>query len=279
MRFYIFVVLVSLTFSCGNNPRPKTNFKPSESKYSSKETYPRFYDYEIVNSYKHDKNAFTQGLVFHREYLYEGTGGSKVNDDNFFSSLRKVDIKTGKILQKRNLADNFFGEGIAILKNKIYQLTWHSGIAFVYDLDSFKLLKEHRYNGEGWGLTTDGVNLLQSDGTHIIRVVNPDDFKTSRVIEVLDENQKPLMKLNELEYIKDEIWANVWETSKIARIDPKSGKLLGWIDFKTLVDDETARTEEANVLNGIAYDEASDRLFVTGKKWSRLFEVKVKTRK
>jgi glutamine cyclotransferase len=231
------------------------------------------YDYEIVKTYPHDAKAFTQGLQFHDGVLYEGTGGKQ--DDPYTSSLRKVELETGRVVQKHDLAPEYFGEGITILNDKIYQLTWREMTAFEYDLKDFKLLREIRYSGEGWGLTNDGTNLIMSDGTHVIRFVNPQDFKTVRTIVVNDEKGRPLMQLNELEYVKGEIWANVWETGWIVRIDPATGKLLGRIDLDKLADEEQSKNRKADVLNGIAYDAASDRLFVTGKLWSRLFEVKV----
>jgi len=264
-------------FSCGGNARKTTHTpKPKATKVSGKVPT---YGYEIVNAYSHDSNAFTQGLVFWNGFLYEGTGGSKARGDDFFSSLRKVELKTGKVLKKLNLANEYFGEGIVILDDKIYQLTWQSGIVFVYNLDNFKLLKEFRYSGEGWGLTTDGTNLFQSDGTHVIRIINPRDYKTTRTIVVFDEKRKPIMKLNELEYVNGEIWANIWQQNRIARINPENGKLLGWIDLSKLAKGEEKRTRDANVLNGIAFDQASGRLFVTGKKWSRLFEIRLKLKK
>lgn len=234
------------------------------------------YDVEIVGTYPHDAKAFTQGLIFHEGFLYEGTGGSRARGDNFYSSLRKVDLATGKVLQKFDLADDYFGEGITILNGKVYQVTWHEKTAFVYDLNDFKLLKEFRYPGEGWGLTNDGTNLIMSDGTHVIRFLNPENFELVRTISVFNDKRKPVMQLNELEYINGEIWANVWQEDVILRIDPNSGQLLGRIDLEKIVENETKSSRDADVLNGIAYDAANDRIFITGKKWRRLFEIKVK---
>lgn len=279
MRSYILILFVLLMFSCngslvenGNNP---VNENQNTNTSTSSEV--PVYTFEIVKEYKHDKNAFTQGLVFHDGFLYEGTGGDK--GDDFDSSLRKVDFETGKVLQKFDLSDDYFGEGIAILNDKIYQLTWKSGICFIYNLSDFKFIKELRYNGEGWGITTDGTSLFMSDGTQIIQVLNPETFERERAIVVFDEDRKPIFRLNELEYIKGEIWANVWQEGKIARIDPKDGKLLGWIDMSKLMDEQMRESRDADVLNGIAYDEANDRIFVTGKKWKRLFEIKVVPKK
>jgi glutaminyl-peptide cyclotransferase len=271
MRFYLFFVFIAVTLSCGNSPGGPNINPPINAKKPT--TAVPAYNYEIVKTYPHDPKAFTQGLEYRNGLLYEGTGGKK--GDDFFSSLRKVEFATGKVAQKYDLPREYFGEGITILSDKIYQLTWREMTAFVYDVNDFKLLRELRYSGEGWGLTNDGTNLIMSDGTHVIRIVNPEDFKTIRTIVVNDETGKPVMQLNELEYVKGEIWANVWQTGWIMRIDPATGKLLGRIDLNSLADDEMKNNEDADVLNGIAYDEAGDRLFVTGKMWKRLFEIKI----
>lgn len=264
-------------FSCNgsssNSTKPVNSSIPTTTTSTNGKDVP-VYTYEVVNKYKHDKEAFIQGLVFHNGFLYEGTGGDA--GDDFDSSLRKVEIETGKVLKKFDLSDDYFGEGVVVHNDKIYQLTWKSGICFVYDLNDFKLLKEMRYSGEGWGLTSDGTNFYQSDGTHIIRVINPETFKTTRTIVVFDENKKPLFRLNELEYIKGELWANVWQQSKIARINPKDGKLLGWIDLSPLTKEQQKKSKDVDVLNGIAYDSENDRLFVTGKLWRNLYEIKIK---
>ncbi|HXH69849.1 MAG TPA: glutaminyl-peptide cyclotransferase [Pyrinomonadaceae bacterium] len=239
------------------------------------------YTYEIVNQFKHDSKAFTQGLVVHNGFFYESTG--QYGD----STIRKVEIESGKVLQKRDLSENYFAEGITILNGKIYQITWRENIGFVYDLNDFKLLKEFRYQGEGWGLTNDGKNLILSDGTHVIRFLDPETFQTVRTISVFREVEKPLLDLNELEYVKGEIWANIWRADDpqilgkpnyIARIDPNSGKILGWIDLGNISPDDVRRNPSSNTLNGIAYDEATDRIFVTGKNWKKLFEIKVKAK-
>lgn len=248
------------------------NLGSNASNKSTAERAPE-YTYEIVKTYNHDTNAFTQGLVVYNGFFYEGTGGRR--NDNFHSSLRKVEIETGKVVQKIDLAGEYFGEGITILKDKVYQLTWQENTAFVYDVSDFKLLRELRYSSEGWGLTNDGTNLLMSDGSHLIRIINPDNFEVIRTIPVLDEKGKPIMDLNELEYVKGELWANVWQKDWIARIDPNSGKLLGRIDLNKLAEEEEDASPKAEVLNGIAYDAAADRLFVTGKRWKHLLEIKV----
>ncbi len=232
------------------------------------------YTVEIVKTFPHDANAFTQGLVVHNGFFYEGTGGYR-GSDTFTSSLRKVEIETGKVLQKYDLAAQYFGEGITIFNGKIYQITWNEGAAFVYDLNDFKLLKELKYQGEGWGLTHDGTHLIMTDKTHIIRFINPETFETVRSLAVFDEKGKPAMELNELEFIKGEIWANVWGETYIYRIDPLTGKVTGKIDLEKISAEQTGSSMD-NVLNGIAYDEANDRIFITGKKWNKIFEIKLK---
>lgn len=272
--FIIFAALFAL--GCGNEPGPNKNVNVNNpSKTVS--TVPTF-TYEIVNTFPHDPKAFTQGLIFHNGFFYESTGQYEE------STLRKVEIATGKILQQTPLGDDFFGEGAAILGDKIFQLTWREGTAFVYDVADLKPIKELRYTGDGWGLTTDGTHLIMSDGTHVIRFVDPETFKTVRTITVNREDGRPLMQINELEFIKGEIWANIWHSEKpqtlgrpnhIARIDPTSGKLLGFIDLSGISPEDQRRDSE-NTLNGIAYDAAADRIFVTGKNWTKLYEIKIK---
>lgn len=276
MRTLIITFAALVAISCGNEPVPNKNTAVNNSS-KSVSTVPTF-TYEIVNTFPHDPKAFTQGLIFHNGFLYESTGQYEE------STLRKVDIATGKIVQQTPLGDDFFGEGAAILDDKLYQVTWREGTAFVYNLADLKPIKELRYTGEGWGLTTDGTNLIMSDGTHVIRLVDPDTFKTVRTIVVNREDGRPLMQINELEYVKGEIWANIWHSENpqtlgrpnhIARIDPASGKLLGFIDLSGISPEDQRRDSE-NTLNGIAYDAAADRIFVTGKNWAKLYEIKVK---
>jgi len=229
------------------------------------------YTYEVINAYPHDTAAFTQGLVFDHGALYESTGL------NGSSSLRRVELETGKVLNQKKVPDEFFAEGLALFNGRLFQLTWQTQRGFVYDLDSFNMIREFSYTGEGWGLTHDAGSLIMSDGTSQIRFLNPDTFEVQRVIRVQD-NGHDITQLNELEYIKGEIYANVWLTDRIARIDPKSGKVLAWIDLSGILSSDD-HTGSGAVLNGIAYDEASDRLFVTGKLWPKLFEIKVKQRR
>ncbi len=219
----------------------------------------------MVATYPHDPEAFTQGLVFLNNRLFESTGL------NGQSTLREDNLETGKVLRQISVPDQYFAEGLAILDNKAYQLTWQSHKGFVYDLETFKLEKEFQYDGEGWGLATDGKSLILSDGTSQIRFLDPETFKVQRTINVTLRGN-PLKELNELEYIKGEIYANVWQTFAVVRIDPATGYVTGMIDFTGLLAPSDIKPD-TDVLNGIAYDSAHDRLFVTGKKWPKLFEV------
>jgi glutamine cyclotransferase len=187
--------------------------------------------------------------------------------------LCRLELKTGKVQKKVDVAREFFAEGMTIFGDKIYQLTWQAHKGFVYSLKDFDRLSEFTYEGEGWGLTNDGHSLIMSDGTNKIRFIDPMSFRVLRSVEVYDHNQ-PLMELNELEYIKGEIYANIWHSDKIVRIDPANGKILAWIDLAGLRKPEDADNDD-NVLNGIAYDEKNDRLFVTGKRWSRMYEIRL----
>ena len=224
--------------------------------------------YTIVHTYPHDPEAFTQGLVFVDGQLYESTGL------NGHSSLRMDDLETGKPQQIQPVPQKYFAEGLTDWKSNLIQLTWTSGVAFVYDRFSFRILRSFHYSGEGWGLTQDGKNLILSDGTAVLRFLNPETFQVTRRITVTDHG-KPVKNLNELEYIHGEIYANVWYSNKIARISPQTGKVVSWIDLSSLVASLNLQDSSA-VLNGIAYDAQHDRLFVTGKLWPKLFEIKVK---
>ena len=223
--------------------------------------------YRIVNTYPHDPEAFTQGLVFADDILYEGTGLRGQ------SSLRKVDLVSGNILQIRNLPPRYFGEGITVFGNKVIQLTWQAKIGFVYDKKTFQLLGGFNYPTDGWGITHDGNRLIMSDGTSTLRLLDPQTFKEVARIEV-HSTDGPVTRLNELEYVKGEIYANVWRTDRIARISPQTGKVLGWIELGGLLSPED-RGRRIDVLNGIAYDAKNDRLFVTGKLWPKLFEIEL----
>lgn len=228
---------------------------------------PPVYGYQIVHTFPHDPAAFTEGLVFESGFLYEGTGlyGQ--------STLRKTQLETGKVLQLHDLPADVFGEGITIFGDRLIQLTWKSQLGYVYDKQAFRLVREFGYPTEGWGITHDGKNLIMSDGTATLYFLNPDTFERTRQIEVHND-LGPVTRLNELEYIQGEIYANVWQTDRIARIAPDTGQVLGWIDLNGLLSAQD-RITPVDVLNGIAYDAEHDRLFVTGKLWPKLFEIKL----
>ncbi len=233
------------------------------------------YGYEVVHVYPHDPTAFTEGLFYLNGFLYESTGL-----DLGRSSLRKVKLETGEVLQKYQWPDQYFGEGIVKWKDKLYQLTYKSEVGFVFDFDTFQKKGEFHYTGQGWAFTTDGRKIYMDgsraveseDSDPEIRIWDPDTLQETGVIKVMDEG-RPVRNINELEWVKGEIYANIWQTDKIARIDPKSGKVVGWIDLSGLLTPQ--ESQQADVLNGIAYDAEHDRLFVTGKLWPKLFEIKL----
>ena len=224
----------------------------------------KLHTYEIVKAYPHDTNAFTEGLIFQNGVLYEGTGlyGE--------SELKKMELENGNILQSHSLPDNFFGEGITIFDEKIIQLTWLENTGFVYDEATLKLLANLTYATQGWGITTDGKKLIMSDGTSKLYFLDPETYQTTETVEVQDQSE-PLSGLNELEYVKGDIYANIYKQKKIAIIDIISGQVKSWVDLNGLSDPSDSNPD--NVLNGIAYDVNGDRLFVTGKRWTQLFEI------
>jgi len=228
---------------------------------------PTFWRYRVVNTFPHDPQAWTQGLVFEDGFLFEGTGLPGR------SQLRKVELRTGNVLQQRSLRDEFFGEGITIWSSRIIQLTYQSRVGFVYDKESFEPLREFHYPTEGWGLTHDGKRLIMSDGTPMLYFLDPETLERTNRMMVFDGHD-PVWGLNELEYVDGLVYANIWPTDRIARIEPASGKVVGWIDMTGLLSQQDRRGSE-DVLNGIAYDPAGRRLFVTGKLWSKLFEIKL----
>jgi glutamine cyclotransferase len=223
--------------------------------------------WKIVNTYPHDPEAFTQGLVYEKGFLYESTGLQG------HSSLRKVELQTGKVVKSYSLPPSFFGEGLTIFGDRIIQLTWQSRVGFVYHRDSFALLRTFSYATEGWGLTHDGRRLFMSDGSDTLYLWDPDTFREeSRVI--VRDGGRPVRGLNELEFVEGRLYANVYPTDRIAAIDPGTGRFEGWIDLGGLVTMED-RLRRAEVANGIAYDAAGKRLFVTGKRWNKLFEIRI----
>jgi glutaminyl-peptide cyclotransferase len=225
----------------------------------------------VVRSYPHDPTAYTQGLLYRDGFLFESTGL------HGRSTLRKVTLETGAVVQQHRLDAAYFAEGLAEWNGQLVQLTWKSKIAFAYDLASFAPRRTFGYASEGWGLTRDREGFILSDGTDQLRFLHPDTFREVRRVTVADGGV-PVRELNELEYIRGEVYANVWHTDRIARIEPQSGRVTGWIDLRGLMSTAYRLDPEA-VLNGIAYDAAGSRLFVTGKLWPRLFEIQVVARK
>ena len=223
------------------------------------------YGYEVVNVYPHDPGAFTQGLVYHEGMLFEGTGRYGESD------IREVELETGNVIRKREIADQYFGEGIALWDEELIQLTWRSHVGFVYDRETFARQREFSYPTEGWGLTHDGERLIMSDGSSALFFLNPETLERTGRVQVEDDGE-PIDQLNELEHIDGKVYANVWQTDRIAIIDPDSGRVTAWIDLPGLLD-PADRTPRTDVLNGIAYDAENDRLFVTGKYWPKLFEI------
>jgi glutamine cyclotransferase len=226
------------------------------------------YGVEVVRRLPHDSQAFTQGLLYQNGYLYESTGLEGR------SSIRRVELETGRVLQQHDIPAQYFGEGIVAWGGKLIELTWRSGVGFVYDLETFALEKQFAYRGEGWGLTHDGRRLIMSDGTPELRFLDPETLQETGRITVTDQGQ-PVGNLNELEYVRGEVYANVWLTDRIARIDPATGTVTGWIDLTGLLTAADRARGPTDVLNGIAYDAEGDRLFVTGKLWPALFEVRL----
>ncbi len=229
------------------------------------QTIPEF-KIEVLKKYPHDPHAFTQGLEYFEGFLYESTG------ETGQSSVRKVELETGKVLQKTDLSAEYFGEGLTIFRGKIYQITWLTQKGFVYDLRTFRKLREFQYDGEGWGLAHDASNLILSDGTNRLRFLDPETFKVVRTLEVY-AGKEAVTNINELEYIGNDIYANIWHANRIARIDARTGEVRAWIDFSGLAAQE--QKEPEGVLNGIAYDSEKHRFFVTGKDWAHLFEVRI----
>ena len=239
-------------------PPPAVPFSPATPRYAARE----------VASLAHDRGAFTEGLLVHDGVLFESTGIEGRSD------VRRVELATGRVLQRAALPDQYFGEGIVVLRDRLYQLTWKSGKGWVRDPATLAPLDSFSYTGEGWAMTTDGTHIYMSDGTSRLRVVDPAGFRVVRTIDVTEAGQ-PVHYVNELEWVKGEIWANVWLKDLVARIDPATGRVVGWIDLGPLA--AAARRENPNVdvTNGIAYDAAGDRVLVTGKYWPRLVQIEV----
>jgi glutaminyl-peptide cyclotransferase len=261
----IFSSLIVVSLLMGSCP-----FLAGQTSHRVSASAPPEYTFTVVRVFPHDTSAYTQGLAYRDGFLYEGTGR------NGQSSLRKVRLETGEVLQRVNLGTEFFGEGITIVRDQVFQLTWKSGVGFVYDVKDFSLLRKVFYSVEGWGLTTNGRELFLSDGTAEIRVLDPENFKVKRRLKVHD-GSTAVDELNELEFVEEQIFANVWHTNRIARISPQTGEIVGWIDLSGLLS-SVYRLEPEAVLNGIAYDPVGKRLFVTGKLWPSVFEITLKRR-
>lgn len=255
IRVLALLVLSSLVVACTSSTQSAENG-----------TAP-VHGYEIVNVYPHDPGAFTQGLVYHKGTLFEGTGIRGESD------IREVELESGNVIRKREIDDRYFGEGITLWQDSLIQLTWQSNVGFIYERDSFERVDEFSYPTEGWGLTHDDERLIMSDGSSSLYFLDPETFRRTDSVEVRDDGEG-IDQLNELEYVDGQVYANVWQTDRIAIVDPESGDVDAWIDLSGLLDPED-RTSRTDVLNGIAYDGANDRLFVTGKYWPKLFEIEL----
>ena len=271
MYKYLLVVLIICTLSaCNGNDKPVDPGTDDNSNPA-----PPIIGYNVVKVYPHDTSSYTEGLIWYNNELYESAGNHKE------SKLFKADIATAKANKTLKLDDKYFGEGIAILNDKIYQLTYQEHKVFVYDLNTFKKIKEMEWPHEGWGMTTNGKELIISTGSSNIYYVNPEDFKIIRMIGVTD-NYGPVSNINELELVNNVLYANIWTTNYIYKIDPESGKVLGKMDFTGLLaksgvqyDPSLYEDTTNNVLNGIAYDSAKNSFYITGKRWPALFEIKL----
>ena len=255
----LIITLSAVTVVLLNKP-----VEPSSQHEEPIEQEATYYTYAIMNVYPHDEDAFTQGLVYEDGALYEGTGRYGQ------SSLRRVDLETGEVTQIHELPNNLFGEGITIFENRIMQLTWKSHIGFVYDKNSFDLLQQFSYTTEGWGITNNGTALIMSDGTATLYFLDPETFQVVNQIEVYN-NQTAVTMLNELEFVNGRVYANVWLDDRIAIINPETGQVTAWIDLSGI--SESEKFDSDSVLNGIAYDQKENRLFVTGKNWSNVYEI------
>ena len=262
------IVAISLKQPQQPTPTPTSTVNPSSASTTTPSPTPTttvtHYRYSIVNTYPHNTNAFTEGLVYSDGYLYESTG----NVDGP-SSLRKEDLTTGNIVQEITLPSQYFGEGMTIVNNTIIQLTWQSNIGFVYDKNTFAQIRNFTYSTEGWGLTYNGSQLIMSDGSDNLYFLNPTTFERTGQTQVHDGNT-PVVNINELEYINGDVYANIWMTNQIAIINPQTGQVIAWIDLSGL---PAPTSNGDNVLNGIAYDQQNNRLFVTGKEWPNLYQI------
>ena len=263
---FLFLVPLLCFLACNNN---------SDTSGDAAETSgpPPLIQYNVVNVYPHDTASFTEGLLVHNGQLFESTGGAP-KDNEFTSWFGPVDLKSGKAIKKVMLDTSYFGEGITILHGKIYQLTWRGQIGFVYDEKTLQKIKDFKYTGEGWSLTNDGKQLIMSDGTSNLRFMDPETLQVQKIVGV-EDNNGPVANVNELEYIHGFVYANVWQTNYIIKIDPASGKVVGKLDLTTLFNEVKNKFQYADVLNGIAYDSSANKVYVTGKTWPNLYEIKM----
>ena len=262
-KFFAFLALAVTLFSCGNN----TDTQADEN------SGPPLLPYNVVNVYPHDTTSYTEGLLVHNGQLYESTGGSP-RVDKYISWFGPVDLKSGKAVKKVMLDTSYFGEGITILNGKIYQLTWEGQIGFVYDEKTLNKIKDFKYTGEGWSLTNDGKSLIMSDGSSNLKYLHPETLQVQKILGV-EDNNGPVANINELEWIRGSIYANIWQTNYIIKIDPSSGKVVGKYDLTALCDEARTKFAQAEVLNGIAYDAAANKIYITGKTWPTLYEIKL----
>ncbi len=267
--FFAFALL--LCVSCSNGDKMKqvqnTNMESETTNSSNKNSDIKHFYVKIKGFIEHDDKAYTQGLIFHNGFLYESTGQYGE------STLRQIDPKTGKIIKKISIPERYFAEGIALVDNKIYLLTWQELTCFVYDINTFKQIGKFQYPGEGWGLTKYKENLILSDGTNFLKFINPANFKIEKTLSVLD-NSKAIDNLNEMEFINGELWSNVYMTDYIAIINVETGNITGYIDA-TILRTNLINNSEAEVLNGIAYDDKTGKIYLTGKNWNKIFEIEL----
>lgn len=262
-KIYAFLAVAVFFFSCGSNTDTQT----------SETSGPPLLPYNVVNIYPHDTTSFTEGLLIHNGQLYESTGGAP-KTDKYISWFGPVDLKSGKAVKKVLLDTSYFGEGITIMNGKIYQLTWQDQIGFIYDEKTLSKIKDFKYTGEGWSLTNDGKSLIMSDGSSNLKYLDPETQQVQKILGV-EDNNGPVANINELEWIRGYIYANIWQTNYIIKIDPSSGKVVGKYDLTALSDEARKKFEYAEVLNGIAYDSAANKVYVTGKTWPTLYEIKL----
>ncbi|WP_206022514.1 glutaminyl-peptide cyclotransferase [Pseudoflavitalea sp. G-6-1-2] len=267
---YSSLLLSVILGSCNSNDNTDNN---NNSGNTVEAGTPRL-QYTVVNAFPHDTESFTQGLTIHNGQMYESTGSPGEGIKNNGSWIGPVDLATGKAEHKAKLAPEHFGEGSTILNNKAYYITWQTKAGFVYDLPDFKLVKQFTYNHDGWGLTNDGTNLIMSDGSNKLYFYSPDSLKMLNIVSVSDYNG-PVANINELEYINGFVYANQWETPYILKIDPNSGKVVGQLDLSNLTNEIRNTAPEADVLNGIAFDSANGKIYITGKKWPKVYEIKI----